>query len=76
MFSSWDDAVRHLKILTNDHRRKVELDKLTAGAWRYIGPRGRRHGTRLVAFICTLNGAELIGLDAISVERACERRNR
>lgn len=57
-------AVGHLKVLTNDHRRKVEVEQLTPEVIRYVGPRGKRHGTsRLVAFVCTPRGAQSIGLD-------------
>ncbi len=66
-FPTFEEALAHLRILANDHRRKKELDQFAVGAWRYIGPRGRRHGRRLVAWICTLPGADMIGLSAVSV---------
>ncbi len=72
-FPTFDAAMAHLRIVANDHRRKKELQQFAVGAWRYVGPRGRRHGTRLVAWICTLNGAELIGLSAISVGQSSAR---
>jgi hypothetical protein len=63
VFRSMDDAVQHCRVLTNDHRRKYELEPGVPGAWRYVGPRGRRHGSRLVAWICTPLGAESLGLN-------------
>lgn len=63
VFNRFEEAFDYCRTLTNDHRRKYEMAQVVAGAHRYVGPRGRRHGTRLVAFICTSNGAELIGID-------------
>lgn len=67
VFRRFDDAFQHCRVVANDHRRKRELEQFEVGAWRYVGPRGRRHGRRLVAWICTLAGAEMIGLSAVGV---------
>lgn len=67
VFATFQEAFSHCRTITNDHRRKYELEQIVVGAHRYVGPRGRRHGTRLVAFICTGNGAELIGIDVARV---------
>lgn len=67
-------GVVHCKKLANDHRAKVELNEPAVGVLRYVGPRGRRHGTRLVAYIVTPNGAGLIGLDVDALRLAIEAR--
>lgn len=63
VFETFAEALSHCRTITVDHRRKYELDPVVDGVHRYVGPRGRRHGSRLVAFLCTANGAELIGID-------------
>lgn len=76
-FPTAEQAVRHCRVLTNDHRTHVETNALAPNLWRYIGPRGRRHGTRLIAFVGTLDGLRSIGVDtgalrdALDVEAAC-----
>lgn len=63
VFPTRDAAVRYCRTLTNDHRREIELTPLATGALRYVGPRGRRHGTRLVAFLGERGQLELLGVD-------------
>ena len=67
IFETFQEALGYCRTITVDHRRKYELHEVVAGVHRYVGPRGRRHGTRLVAFICTGNGAELIGIDVARI---------
>jgi hypothetical protein len=67
-------GVVHCKAIANDHRSKVELLWPSPNICRYVGPRGRRHGTRLVAFIVTADGAGLLGLDLDLLRLALEAR--
>ena len=67
VFPSCESALAHCRVLTNDHRRKYEFLEVCYGAYRYVGPRGRRHGTRLVAFVCTRDGGAALGLNLRAV---------
>lgn len=67
VFPTFEAAFAHVRTLTNDHRRRFELNELVARGYRYTGPRGRRHGTRLVAFLFTADAGALLGIDV----RAC-----
>jgi hypothetical protein len=62
-FPTAEQGVGYCKVLANDHRTKTELLWSAPNVCRYVGPRGRRHGTRLVAWIVTEQGAGLLGLD-------------
>lgn len=70
IFGTLQQAVSHCKVLTNDHRHKVELVTLVSGAVVYVGPRGRRHGTRLIAYLGTREQLQMIGLDLDSLALA------
>lgn len=64
VFPSAGAAMIHCKTLANDHRRKVDILTISPECLRYVGPRGKRHGTsRLVAFVVTPRAAEEIGLN-------------
>jgi hypothetical protein len=67
-FPSEYAAMAHLKTIANDHRRKPELQSLGPSAFLYIGPRGRRHGTRLIAYIGTAAGLDGIGIDTAALD--------
>lgn len=62
-FPTAEAGVAWCKRLANDHRRSVELALLKPDVWRYVGPRGKRHGLRLVAYIGTR-----VSLDAFGVQ--------
>lgn len=72
IFHTMEAALRHVRICANDHRPKPELHTPAVGAVRYVGPRGRRHGTRLVAFIGTPIALGELGIDVGAVVRAVE----
>lgn len=66
-FLSADAAVAWCRRLANDHRRAPELVLLAADVWRYTGPRGRRHGVRLVAYIGTRQSLDTFGVQLSDV---------
>ena len=70
VFATPDAAVEHCRRVANDHRRKAELVTVHAELWRYVGPRGRRHGTRLVAFIGTARALDAIGVNVAALAGA------
>jgi len=72
VFNTLDEALQHCRVLTNDHRRKYEFQPIVANGYRYVGPRGRRHGARLVAYICTAAAADMLGLNLRAVFGAAE----
>jgi hypothetical protein len=67
LFPSQQAALKHCRVVANDHRTKFEWVTLGVSAFRYVGPRGRRHGTRLVAYIGTRAGLDLLNLDVDAI---------
>jgi hypothetical protein len=66
-------AASYVKRLANDHRAKKEFIVLSPECWRYVGPRGRRHGTRLVAYLGTRVALEELGLNVAALVTAIEK---
>jgi hypothetical protein len=73
-FPTAEAALRYCQVIANDHRSKRELDTVTPALFRYVGPRGKRHGRRLVAFIGTRPALETIGLDVSALLHAWAER--
>jgi hypothetical protein len=69
IFPTIDQAIAHCRVIANDHRPRPELDELAAGVWRYVGPRGRRHGPRFVAFVLSRLAIEDLNADVIKLLR-------
>jgi hypothetical protein len=65
-FASAEAAVVWCKRRANDHRAKVELQLLQPDVWRYVGPRGRRHGVRLVSYIGTRASLDAFGVQVVT----------
>lgn len=73
LFSNLSAAVQHCKLCSNDHRRNVELQTFVSGATRYVGPRGRRHGIRLVAYLGTRDQLGFLGIDVDALSKNLEQ---
>lgn len=62
LFPNVAAALSHLRVITNDHRRNRDTLVMINGTVRYVGPRGKRHGTRVVAYIGTRDQLSMLGI--------------
>jgi len=61
-FATCGAAVDHCALCANDHRVKREVLFVHDELVRYTGPRGRRHGIRLIAYVGTARALAEIGV--------------